>query len=118
VTLAMHELAIASYLLESVAAEAQQRGASRILAINLIVGERSGVVQDSLRFSFDLLASGTLAEGAQISMSHVPMRFRCDACSSDYTPQGEDFSCPRCGTFGQVVDDGSALLIDSIEIET
>jgi hydrogenase nickel incorporation protein HypA/HybF len=113
----MHELSIASYLLEAVEEHARKGGATRVLAINLVVGERAGVVDDSLRFSFDLLAAGTLAEGAQIVARRTPMQFRCAKCAEDYAPVAGDFRCPRCGVVGQVVDDGSALKIESIEIE-
>ena len=113
----MHELSIASYLLESVTDHAQRFGAQRVLAIHLTLGERSGVVEDSLRFSFELLAPGTLAEGAQIIARRTPMRFHCATCSEDYSPQAR-FCCPRCDVVGQVIDDGSTLLIESIEIET
>lgn len=114
----MHELSIASYLLEAVAEQARESGASRVLAINLVIGERAGVVDDSLRFSFELLAAGTPAEGAQINVRRTPMRFRCDACAADYAPEGDNFRCPGCGSVGALADDGSALLIESIEIET
>ncbi len=62
----MHELSIMSYLLESVEAEARQRGARKVLAINLVLGERAGI-DDSLLFYFDLLTPGTLAGALQIS---------------------------------------------------
>lgn len=114
----MHELSIASYLLEAVAAHAQEVGASRVLAINLVIGERAGIVDDSLQFCFELLAPGTLAEGAKINTRRTPMRFHCPGCDDEYTPSGEHFRCPRCGAVGAVADDGSELLIESIEIET
>ncbi|MDQ2998702.1 MAG: hydrogenase maturation nickel metallochaperone HypA, partial [Chloroflexota bacterium] len=98
-------------------AQARELGARRIHAINLVVGTRSGVVEDSLRFSFDMLAEGTLAAGAQINTRRTPMRFQCTGCSDGYTPAETDFCCPHCGIVGQVTDDGSALLIESIEIE-
>ena len=114
----MHELSIAAYLLETVTERAQQAGARQVLAINLVIGERAGIVEDSLRFSFDLLASGTLAEGARINARRTPLRFHCAGCDSDYTPRAETFRCPDCGVAGQIVDDASALLIENIEIET
>jgi hydrogenase nickel incorporation protein HypA/HybF len=114
----MHELSIAAYLLEAVTKHAQQIGARQVLTINLVIGERAGVVDDSLRFSFDMLAPGTLAEGARINTRRTSMRFHCVGCDDDYTPAGETFRCPRCDTVGQVTDDGSDLLIESIEIET
>ena len=114
----MHELSIMSYMLEVVEEQAREVGASKVLAINLVMGERSSVIDDSLLFYFDMLAPGTVAEGAQINIRRVPMRFHCNTCDNDYSPVGGDFRCPHCDTVGQVTDDGSELLIESIEVET
>ncbi len=73
----MHEMAIAASLLERVEIHATRLGAARIAAINLVVGERAGIVDDSLRFSFELLAAGTAAEGVRINVRRTPLRFRC-----------------------------------------
>jgi hydrogenase nickel incorporation protein HypA/HybF len=113
----MHELSIMTYLLEAVEKEAQQRGASKVLAINLRVGERAGI-DDSLLFYFDLLTPETLCEGAKLNIQRTPMRFACQKCNNEYTPRGANFECPNCGTVGTLVDDASDLLIESLEIET
>jgi len=114
----MHELSVTSYLVDAVDSEARKLGAKRVLTINLIVGERAGIVDDSLRFYFEMLTPGTLAEGADLIVNRTTMRFRCEECGGDYQPSGIDFGCPLCGTIGTVVDDGSALMIESLEIET
>jgi hydrogenase nickel incorporation protein HypA/HybF len=114
----MHELSIMSCLLEAVEERAQQLGARKILAIDLVLGERSGVVDSSLQFYFAMLVPGTLAEGAQIHIRRTAMRFHCDGCTRDYTLAGADFRCPDCGVVGRMIDDGSDLWIESIEIET
>ena len=114
----MHELSIASYLLEAVTDQAQQSGAQRVTAINLLVGERAGIVEDSLRFCFDLLAPDTIADGAMLNLQLLPMRFYCQPCAADYAPRtGNEFTCPRCGQYGNVVDDGAELVIESLEVQ-
>jgi hydrogenase nickel incorporation protein HypA/HybF len=113
----MHEFSIMSYLLEAVGQEAQKLGARRVTAINLAVGERAGI-DDSLLFYFDMLTPETVAEGAQLNIRRTGMAFACDECDDSYAPHGSDFACPRCGQVGHVVNDGSELLIESIEIET
>jgi len=65
-----------------------------------------------------MLASGTLVEGAQINVRRIPMRFHCNICGSDYVSSIDDFRCAICGAVGQVTDDGTRMLIESIEIET
>lgn len=106
-----------SYLLEAVEQEAGKLGAQRVTAINLAVGERAGI-DDSLLFYFDMLTPQTVAEGAQLNIRRTSMSFACEGCGDSYAPRGSDFACPRCGSVGQVVSDGSELLIESIEIET
>lgn len=113
----MHELGIAASLLERVESHVERLGATRVAAINLVVGERAGIVDDSLRFSFELLTAGTAAEGAQINVRWVPMRFHCGECDQEYSPAGADFRCPTCQANGNLTDDGTALVIESLEIE-
>jgi len=112
----MHECALMSYLLESVESAAREHGANRVLAVNVVMGERAGV-DDSLLFYFDLLTPGTVAEGARLNVRRTRMRFQCAECSREYSPSGADFVCQDCGRVGQLVDAASDLYIDSLEIE-
>jgi hydrogenase nickel incorporation protein HypA/HybF len=114
----MHELSVMSYMLDTVEQQAQQSGARRVLAINLVVGERASFVDDSLLFYFDMLTPGRLSEGATLNIRRTPMRFHCAACDNNYAPAAGSFRCPGCGAIGQVTSDGSELLIESMEIET
>jgi hydrogenase nickel incorporation protein HypA/HybF len=114
----MHELTVMTSLLESVEAAARRAGASKVLAINLVIGERASVFDDSLLFYFDLLTPETLAAGARLNVRRTAMSFHCATCAQNYNPVGADFSCPTCGTVGQITEDGTELLIESIEIET
>jgi len=115
----MHEFSIMTYLLEGVEAEARQRQARKVTAINLILGERAGI-DDSLLFYFDELTPGTIAEGAKLNIRRTKMSFVCAACDAEYSPDPKrgDFACPRCGEVGQLTNDASDLLIESIEIAT
>lgn len=106
-----------SYLLEAVEEEAREHAAKRVLTINLVIGERTSIVDDSLLFYFDMLTPGTLAEGAQLKVRRTSMRFHCERCDRDYHPEHGDFRCPGCEQVGQVTSDGSELLIESLEIE-
>jgi len=114
----MHEFSIMSYLLEMVEEEARHCGASRVVAINLVMGERASVIDDSLLFHFDLLTPGTVAEGARLNVRRTRMSFHCRRCGEDYIPAVGTFECPICGQVGTVTSDGSELLVESIEIET
>ena len=51
----MHEIGIASSILECVAAEAQRRPNTQVLAVGVRIGELSNVDKDALDFAFDAL---------------------------------------------------------------
>ena len=112
----MHEFSIVAHMLEAVESHARQLLADRVLAINLVVGERSGIVDESVNFYFEMLAPGTIAEGAKLNIQRTSMRFDCQSCGAEYSPPPGDFHCPRCGKVGQLVDDASEMLIESLEI--
>jgi hydrogenase nickel incorporation protein HypA/HybF len=112
----VHELSIMSYLLETVEQEAVRIGARKVVGINLVIGERASVIDDSLLFCFDMLTPGTVAEGATVHIRRTAMRFHCEK-DGHYTRRGDDFRCPHCHTVGRVTDEGSELLVESIEVE-
>jgi hydrogenase nickel incorporation protein HypA/HybF len=114
----MHELSVMAHVLERIEAHADRLGARRVVAINLVVGERASIVDDALLFAFDLLTPETVAAGARLNLRRTAMRFRCPPCDADYHPSGADFRCPRCGTVGTDTGEGSELLIESLEVET
>ncbi len=114
----MHELSIMAYLLEAVEEKAHEMGARRVQAINLVVGQATGAVNDSLQFYFDMLTPDTLSQGARLNIRRTYMTFHCEGCHEEYTPEVGGFECPRCGLVGQLANDASELQIESIEIES
>lgn len=119
----MHELSVTQSILDIVLAHARQAGANRILRISLVVGDLSGIVGESVQFYFDFLSRDTLAEGAELVFQHVPARFRCQACGTQYEPQAQqepllrpDWSCPVCGALSPEAVGGRELLVESIEV--
>lgn len=113
----MHEFSVMSHMLETVEEHARKVGAERVVAINLIIGDRSSIIDDSLLFYFDALTPGRITEGAQLHIERTPTRFYCSECDSHYTPQSDHFRCPTCNTIGWLTSDGSEFLIESIEVE-
>lgn len=112
----MHEFGVMSYLLQAVEEKARELGAQRVLAINLVIGDRSSIVDDSLLYYFDMMKGRTLAGEAQLNTRRVSTRFYCNRCDSTYIP-GKDFYCPDCGEIGMMTEEGSEFFIESIEIE-
>lgn len=114
----MHELAVTQSILDIALRHAGQAGAHRILAINLVVGELTGFIDDSIQFYFDLLTKDTSAQGARLVIRRVAARGRCRACGTEYAPaDGRLWTCPACGALGGDVIAGRQFLVESIEVE-
>lgn len=112
----MHELAITRNILDIALKEAERHGAERIVTIRLKVGKLTQVVPDCVEFYLESLAKGTIAEGARLEATIVPLTAHCEKC--DFTFPVEDFCfvCPRCGRAASVAS-GRELYIDSLEVE-
>ncbi|GAC1695287.1 MAG: hydrogenase maturation nickel metallochaperone HypA [Ktedonobacteraceae bacterium] len=114
----MHELAIAQSIVEVVEAKLVECKAARVKNVRLRIGEASGIVADSLTFSFELLASCDPAlAGAQLLFDVVPHRARCRHCEREFAIVNYIAQCPSCAEWSDEVISGTELQILEMEIE-
>jgi hydrogenase nickel incorporation protein HypA/HybF len=113
----VHELAVTESMLSLVQAEAQKAGATRVTKVCLLLGEFSSIVEDSVRFYWDAMSPGTIAEGATLEFRAVPPRARCRACGTEYVPDSRDVRCPLCGEALAAMVAGDEFRVEAIEIE-
>lgn len=113
----MHELSIAYNLVEIADEAARNVGAAGVTAVHLRLGAMAGVVEDALRFSFPIAATGTLVEGAELVIEPVAVQVYCEHCAASYTLTPPFiFRCPVCGQPVARLLQGRELQIESIEI--
>jgi len=110
-------MSVTQSLLDIVCRHAESASAQRILRINLVVGELSSIVDDSVQFYFDYLSQDTVASGAELRFSRLPVRVRCQACGCEWGPSNADWTCPQCGAAQARVIAGREFYVDSIEVE-
>jgi hydrogenase nickel incorporation protein HypA/HybF len=113
----MHEQSIVESLLAIAIENAEKANASRILRIYLVVGELSGVVEESMDFYFSFLRKNTIAAGASIMYNRIPARLRCRICDIVFTAENFDFRCPECQEKQIEIVGGRELYIESLEVE-
>jgi hydrogenase nickel incorporation protein HypA/HybF len=113
----MHELPVTEDILRIATEHGKKAGATRITAVHLVIGQLAGFIDDSIQFYFDMLAPGTLAEGAQLQFERVPTRVRCRDCVHEFTPAELDWRCPNCGSMGGDIIAGKEFFVDSIEVD-
>jgi hydrogenase nickel incorporation protein HypA/HybF len=113
----MHELSIASSILETVQAEAARRPGARFVKIGLRIGELAGVDVDALTFSFDALVKSTELEPLKLEIEFCPRRQQCSTCTHTFVVQDFVTTCPRCGETRTKCISGDELDIAYLEIE-
>jgi hydrogenase nickel incorporation protein HypA/HybF len=113
----MHEMAVTQSLLDIVLKEAAAAGARKVNAVNLVIGELSGLVDDSVQFYFDFMTKGTAAEGAKLNFKRVAAKMKCRACGEEFSTAPDEWVCPKCGQWQAEVVAGKEFFIDSIEVD-
>ncbi len=113
----MHELGITESIVNIVSDKARETQASKVVKINLVVGELSGFVPDCIEFYFNSLSKGTIADEATLNFELAPARFRCRHCSAVFYPQDTLWSCPKCQSRSLEIAGGRELYVESIEVE-
>lgn len=114
----MHELSIATAIIDRAEEVARRHGDAAVTAVRVRVGALSGVVPDALRFSFDVAREGTSAEAARLVVDDVPARAECRPCGTDF-PLGSPplMWCPACDRPADSVLSGRELEITAVELE-
>lgn len=114
----MHELAIAQSIVEVVERRASECQATRVKGVRLQVGEASGIVADSLTFSFEMLTGlSPLLTGARLLIETLPHRARCRHCAREFAVERFVPRCPICAEWSAEILSGTELRIMNMEIE-
>lgn len=109
----MHELAIADAL---VGIAAEHAGGRRVTRVDVKVGRLRQVVPSALSFGFELVAQGTVVEGAELTLEEVPVTGCCRVCGVDAALVDLPFACPSCGRPDVRIRTGEELLVESLEV--
>ncbi|MER6983526.1 hydrogenase maturation nickel metallochaperone HypA [Streptomyces carpinensis] len=112
----MHELSIATAIVERAEEWARADGTDAVSSVTVRVGELSGVVPDALDFAFEVAREGTALAGARLVVEQVTARAYCDPCAAEFAVGMPPFFwCPRCDRPSQELRSGRELEITGIE---
>jgi hydrogenase nickel incorporation protein HypA/HybF len=105
-------------VLDVVLNAAQEAGAERIRAINLVIGDLSSIVDESVQFYFDFLSRETPAEGATLHFRREPGTVICHTCGHEFVASVPlKGVCPACNGERLRVMGGSQFYVESIEVD-
>jgi len=113
----MHELSLAEALVELIAHEGRKADCTRVRRVLLEMGVMSCVAPEAMRFCFDAVTRGTIAEGAALEISVVPARGWCSDCGKAIAVSDRPAACPDCGNWRVEVTGGDDLRLKQLEVE-
>ena len=114
----MHELTVAASILKTALGVAEDNDAATVVEVRLRVGVLSCLNPETLRFGFDALAKGTVAEGCVLDVASVAADGVCRSCgwegavTDPFAP-----ACPECEELALSLSGGQDLCLETVTVE-
>jgi hydrogenase nickel incorporation protein HypA/HybF len=112
----MHEVGMMQSILDTAVERAKQEGAQHIRLVQMRVGEASGMVPESLKFAFEVVKKGTIAEDAHLQIDYVPTVCYCCNCYLEFQPVDQIYECPQCHQMSTEVRQGKEFVLEFLEV--
>ena len=114
----MHEYPVTEQIIKIAQETAIKNNAVKVTKVSLVVGELSGFIGDSISMYFDIISKGTVVEGAELEITYIKFKLKCDKCDIYFERPRFSFECPQCGQDGSPTDIGKEFYVKDVEIET
>lgn len=113
----MHEMSLAEGILQIVEEQARTGDFCRVSLVVLEIGRLSGAEPEALRFAFEAVTRGSIAEGAALEIIDLPGRGWCLGCSREVEVSERYDPCPHCGGYQIHVTGGSDMRVKELAVE-
>ena len=114
----MHELSIASSIVDTVLLEVDKRNLKIVSLISMRIGALTDIVPDSLQFGFEMMTKDTILENTELKIESIPVKGRCNNCHNDFEVFEYIFICPNCASVDLDIHQGNELEIAFIETDS
>jgi len=111
----MHELGIATEIINIVQHEMIKRHLDKIKTIGLRIGALSGVDPEALTFGFQAATMDTPLTGTELAIEHIPVQGSCKSCDKEFEVKDFIFICPHCDSRDIQIMHGEELDISYLE---
>ena len=113
----MHEMSLCESVLQVLEQQAEVQQFRKVKTLWLEIGALSGVEVEALRFCFEAVVQGSLAEGARLEIVETPGQAWCLPCGGNVPVQQLYDECPVCGSHQLQVNGGRDMRIMELEVE-
>ena len=113
----MHEMSLCEGILQILEEQARSQDFRQVKTVCLEIGALAGVEAEAMRFSFEVVSRGTLADGARLEIRELPGEAWCMQCAAPVAVARRYDSCPRCGGHQLQVTGGEEMRIKELEVD-
>ena len=113
----MHEMSLVEGIVQLVEEAARADGCKKVKAVWLEIGQLAAIEKDALRFCFDAVTRGGIAEGARLEIVDIPGLGWCMQCESNVAVTALYEPCPICGGYQIQVTGGNEMRVKEFEVE-
>jgi hydrogenase nickel incorporation protein HypA/HybF len=113
----MHEMSLCESILQTIEQQALTQQFKKVKTVWLEIGELAGVDSDSLRFCFEVVVKGSLAEQAELDIIQIPGQAWCLPCAREVLVTQLYDECPLCGSHQLQIVAGDQMRIKELEVE-
>lgn len=113
----MHEMALAESVLQIIEDAACEQAFTRVRSVILEIGQLAAVETEAMRFCFDAVTRGSIAEGASLEIVDAPGQGWCPTCASTVPVTEQYGACPQCGGYQVQVTGGMQMRVKELEVE-
>ena len=110
-------MSLCESILQVLEVQAKSQQYSKVKTVWLEIGVLAGVETEALRFCFDVVMQGSIADCAHLEIIEVPGQAWCMPCSRNVTVGQLYDLCPHCGSHQVQVNSGDQMRIKELEVE-
>ncbi len=121
----MHELSIASGLVEKLQEFSARNPEKQIVEVHLAIGELSHIEEEQFRFCYEAITTETPLAGSTLEIERIEAIVNCPHCSFRGRPKYWDgalsgipvptLECPSCGRTAEAIE-GKECAIKSLRL--
>ena len=113
----MHELSLAESVLQLIEDAAHTQKFRHVRTVVLEIGALAAVEPDAMRFCFDAVTRGSIAEGARLEILGKPGEGWCAGCKKTVLLCEQCGLCTECGSARVEITGGNEMRVKDLEVE-
>ena len=110
----MHEMSIIVSLLEQIDEIVKKNGVQKVESIEIETGELRLVIPEVMQEAFRSAKKGTVCENADLLITEVEVKVKCNKCKEEFSPKINDFLCPECHEADVKTIQGDDIILKAI----